>query len=366
MFHTTEELIEDVRQGRMVILLDDEDRENEGDFVLAAEHVTPEKINFMVTYGRGLVCLALTEARCEQLNIGLMSPAGNSTQFGTRFTVSIEAASGVTTGISAADRAHTIQTAVAADAGPEDVVQPGHIFPIMANPGGVLSRAGHTEGTTDLARLAGLTPAAVLVEILNDDGTMARRDDLQQIAERHGLKMGTIADLIRYRIENEITVERISNMSVETEYGTFHLYNYLDKIDNRIHYAFVKGTVDSERAMPVRVHYQDLLADQFGIKALQKSWSLSNALQYIEQAGCGVVVVLSNPESSQALHSRLEMLKQGKNSAHTTQLKTIGAGARILQDLGVHKMKVLSSPKKMAALSGFDLEVESYITSFEQ
>jgi 3,4-dihydroxy 2-butanone 4-phosphate synthase/GTP cyclohydrolase II len=363
MFNTTEELIEDFKQGKLVILLDDEDRENEGDFVMAAEHVTPDKINFMVKYGRGLVCMPMTEARCKQLNIGLMTPGNNGSQFSTNFTISIEAAEGITTGISAADRAHTVKKAVAQDAKPSDIVQPGHIFPIMAQNGGVLSRAGHTEGTCDLARLAGLEPAAVIVEILNEDGTMARRDDLQIIAKKHGLKIGTIADLIRYRIKNEITVERISNREVDTEYGTFHLYSYLDKIDNQIHYAFVKGVVDSSKSTPVRVHYQDALTDLFAIKALEKSWSLSAALKYIEKSGEGVVVVLSNNESSDTILKRIETIEVGQRSKDESELKTIGTGARILQDLGVKKMQVLSSPKRMAALSGFNLEVEEYITN---
>lgn len=363
MFNSTEELIEDVRQGKMVILLDDEDRENEGDFIMAAEHVTPAAINFMVKYGRGLVCMPMTEDKCRQLNIGLMTPGNNNSQYGTNFTVSIEAAEGVTTGISAADRAHTIQAAVAKDAKPGDIVQPGHIFPIMAQKGGVLARAGHTEGTCDLARLAGLQPAAVLVEILNEDGTMARRDDLKLIAEHHDLKIGTIADLIRYRIDHEKTVERVSSREVETEYGVFHLFNYLDKIENQVHYAFVKGNLSEDKAVPVRVHYQDALTDLFAIKSLQKSWSLSAALQYIDQAGEGVVVVLSNSESSDTILQRLDTLEMGQRSSQENEIKTIGTGARILKDLGIKRMRVLSSPRRMAALSGFNLEVEEYVTN---
>jgi len=232
----------------------------------------------------------------------------------------------------------------------------------MAQKGGVLSRAGHTEGTCDLARLAGLEPAAVLVEILNEDGSMARRDDLKLIAKKHDLKIGTIADLIRYRIKNEVTVERISNREVETEYGNFHLYSYLDKIDNQIHYAFVKGAVDGKETIPVRVHYQDSLSDLFGIKALQKSWTLGDALTYIEKSGQGVVVVLSNAETSDTILKRLDTFDLGAQAKYETEIKTIGTGARILQDLGVHKMKVLSAPKRMTALSGFGLKVEEYIT----
>ncbi len=361
MFDTSETLIEDIRQGKMVILLDDEDRENEGDFVMAAEHVTPEAINFMVKHGRGLVCMPMTEARCQQLNVGLMAPGKNGSQFGTNFTVSIEAAEGVTTGISAADRAQTVLAAVAKDATATDIVQPGHIFPIVAQKGGVLNRAGHTEASCDLARLAGCEPAAVIVEILNDDGSMARRDDLQLIAKTHGLKIGTIADLIGYRIKNEKSVERISSMPLKSQYGAFILHSYLDKIDNQIHFALVKGNVSEQDAAYVRVHYKDDLSDLFAVKQLEKSWQLGRALTYIEEKGQGVVVILSNAESSESLQRRLESLEFGHVEAPETHLKTIGAGARILQDLGVKKMRVLSSPKKMSALSGFGLEVVEYI-----
>jgi 3,4-dihydroxy 2-butanone 4-phosphate synthase / GTP cyclohydrolase II len=361
MFNTIEELIEDVHQGKMVILLDDEDRENEGDFVMAAECVTPEAINFMARHGRGLVCMPMTESRCKTLNIGLMSPGNNGSQFGTNFTVSIEAAEGVTTGISAADRARTIQAAVAQNAVASDVVQPGHIFPIIAQKGGVLNRAGHTEASCDLARLAGFEPAAAIVEILNDDGSMARRDDLVEIAKEHDVKIGTIADLIRYRIQNEKSVEQISSMPLQTQYGTFMLYSYLDNIDNQIHFALVKGNISELEDTYIRVHYKDDMSDLFAIKQLEKSWQMGRALSYIEEKGQGVVVVLSNAESSESIQRRLEALESGNIETPETHLKTIGAGARILQDLGVKRMRVLSSPKRMTALSGFGLEVIEYI-----
>src|SRR5690554_2586648 len=261
--NTTAEIIEDIKAGKMVILMDDEDRENEGDLIMAAECITPEAINFMARYGRGLICLTLTEERCEQLNLPLMVGQNNS-PYATNFTVSIEAAEGVTTGISAADRAQTVLAAVAKDAKPADLVMPGHIFPLKAREGGVLNRAGHTEAGCDLAKLAGLEPAAVIVEILNEDGSMARRPDLEIFAKEHGLKMGTIADLIHYRLQNEPTVERVAECRMPTEFGEFRLVAYRDLLERELHLALVKGDIEPEESTLVRVHMQHTLCDLFG------------------------------------------------------------------------------------------------------
>ena len=259
--NTIPELIEDIRAGRMIVLIDDEDRENEGDLVMAASKVRPEDINFMSHHGRGLICMPITRERCEQLNLLLMVNK-NEARFATNFTVSIEAAEGITTGISAYDRAHTIRTAAQPDAGPADISQPGHVFPLMAEPGGVLTRAGHTEAGVDLAMLSGLEPAAVLVEILNEDGSMARRPQLEAYAEKHGLKVGTIADLIRYRLENEHSVECLSTHEVDTDFGHFRLLTYRDSINNDLHLALLKGEINPEEPMLVRVHVQNPLSDE--------------------------------------------------------------------------------------------------------
>lgn len=361
MFNSIEEVIADIQAGKMVILVDDEDRENEGDFVIAGECVTPEAINFMVRYGRGLVCMPITEEKCQALNLGLMVPGTHGNHLHTNFTVSIEAASGVTTGISASDRATTIQAAVAKDAKAEDIVQPGHIFPIVAQKGGVLKRAGHTEASTDLAYLAGFEPAGVIVEILNEDGTMARRPDLEKIAELHGLKIGTIADLIKYRIETEVTVEKISSHPINTVHGAFYVHSYLDVIDDQVHFAFVKGNPAEHDATYIRVHHQDDLGDLFEIIDMQKSWTLADSLAFINQKTHGVVILLANSESSKELHSRLQAYINGSEAIQDREVKTIGAGARILQDLGVSKMRVLGSKKKYIALAGFGLEVVEHI-----
>jgi len=264
-FSNVEELIADLRDGKMVIIVDDEDRENEGDFVMAASKVRAEDINFMARYGRGLICLPLSRERCRQLRLPLMVD-GTDEQQTTNFTVSIEAADGITTGISAHDRARTVRVAVAPDAKPTDLRQPGHVFPLMAQPGGVLSRAGHTEASCDLARLAGLEPAAVIVEILNEDGTMARRPQLEVIAENHKLKIGSIADLIHYRLQNEVTVERISEQAIQTEFGEFNLICFEDHVHRNVHLALVSGKLDSSEPPLVRVHVQDTLGDVIGVK----------------------------------------------------------------------------------------------------
>lgn len=362
-----EELIEDIRQGKMVILMDDEDRENEGDLIMAAEKVTPESINFMAMYGRGLICLTMTKERCERLRLPLMVSTTND-RHSTNFTVSIEAAEGVTTGISAADRAMTIQKAVAKDARPSDLVQPGHVFPLMAQPGGVLTRAGHTEAGCDLARMAGLaTSSAVIVEILNEDGTMARRPDLEAFAQKHDIKIGTVADLIHYRMHYEKSIERVTECDMPTRHGHFRLHTYRNVIDGRVHFALVKGDLRRNEPVLVRVHVENGLCDSFGSLRDDCGWPLEDAMQRIDQEGQGVVVILRLPEDSEKL------IKHLKNYAaedagedlprqdRSQDLRTFGIGAQILTDLGVRKMRVLSAPKRLHALSGFDLEVEEYV-----
>ena len=365
--NTTEELIEEIKQGRMVILMDDEDRENEGDLVIAASCVRSEDINFMARFGRGLICLTLTGEHCRKLNLPLMTSHSNS-NFSTNFTVSIEAAEGVTTGISAADRALTIQKAVAPDAKPTDLVQPGHVFPLMAQPGGVLSRAGHTEAGCDLARLAGLTEAAVIVEILNDDGSMARRPDLEKFARQHKLKMGTIADLIRYRIENEKTVEHMTECNLPTQYGEFVLHAYQDKLEKKLHLALVKGKIGPDIPTLVRVHLENPISDLTGSLAKDRGWPVDDVLKRIAEEGAGVLVILCNQYESLELIHQIESYKNNNqrtdkknNNENSRDLRTIGLGAQILSDLGVQKMRVLSAPKRIHALSGFGLEVVEYV-----
>ncbi len=364
--NTVEELVDDIRQGKMVILMDDEDRENEGDLIMAAEKVTPEAINFMAMYGRGLVCLTMTKERCEALRLPLMVSSTND-QHGTNFTISIEAAEGVTTGISAADRAKTIQAAVAQHAKPSDLVQPGHIFPLMAQPGGVLTRAGHTEAGSDLARMAGFEPAAVIVEILKDDGTMARRPDLEQFAKKHDIKIGTVADLIHYRMHYEKSIERISVCDMPTRYGDFKLHSYKNMIDGSVHLALVKGQIKKTNPTLVRVHVENGLCDNFGSLRKGCGWPLDDVLQRIEKEGEGVAVILRTPEDSEQLVQQLKKYaaedagEDLPSSERRADLRTFGIGAQILTDLGVHKMRVMSAPKKMHALSGFDLEVIEYI-----
>ncbi|MGD9390324.1 MAG: bifunctional 3,4-dihydroxy-2-butanone-4-phosphate synthase/GTP cyclohydrolase II [Thioalkalispiraceae bacterium] len=364
--NTAEEIIEDIRQGKMVILMDDEDRENEGDLIIAAECVRPEDINFMATYGRGLICLTLSKERCETLRLPMMVE-DNKEAHSTAFTVSIEAAQGVTTGISAADRAVTIQTAVARDARPADLVQPGHIFPLMAQPGGVLTRAGHTEAGCDLARLAGFEPAAAIVEILNEDGTMARRPDLEVVAKKHGLKIGTIADLINYRMQNEKSVERVAECNMPTDLGDFRLYAFRNMIDQTVHMALVKGEINPDKPALVRVHVENPICDTFSSLRQDCGWPLRDAMKRIAEEGEGVVIILRLAEESDMLVSTIKHYNEqdnGKDIASIERgedLRTYGIGAQILKDLGVSKMRVLSAPKKMHALSGFDLEVVEYV-----
>jgi 3,4-dihydroxy 2-butanone 4-phosphate synthase/GTP cyclohydrolase II len=369
--NTIEEILADLRQGKMAVIMDDEDRENEGDLLMAASMVRPEDINFMARYGRGLICLTLTRERCRQLNLPLMV-SDNCTPHGTNFTVSVEAAEGVTTGISAYDRAHTVRTAVAPNAVPADVVQPGHIFPLMARPGGVLTRAGHTEAGCDLTRLAGLEPAAVIVEILSDDGTMARRPELEDFAREHGLRIGTIAELISYRMRNETSVERVSECTVDTEFGAFRLIAYEDVVDKRLHFALVRGTIDADRAVLVRVHVRDTLCDVLAANFPDGGWPLRDVMQRVSQSEAGVVVVLGRDEAPAELVRRIRtqgLRAHGDVSAcpdvaseANSELRTYGVGAQILLDIGVRRMRVLSAPKRISGLSGFGLEVVEYIT----
>ncbi len=365
---SAKEIIEDIRQGKMVILMDDEDRENEGDLIIAAEKITPEMINFMATHGRGLICLTLTKAHCKRLGLPLMVQENNA-QFSTAFTLSIEAAKGVTTGISAADRARTVEAAVSANASASDIVQPGHIFPLMAQDGGVLTRAGHTEAGCDLARLAGFSPASVIVEILNEDGTMARRPDLEIFGQKHGIKLGTIADLIEYRNYNETTIERLGECHFPTEYGDFSLVTYKNTIDNQIHYALTKGERTDEPTL-VRVHLQDTFSDLLAAKqGIKPSWSLTAAMVRI-QAENGVLVILSKEESQAEIMAKIHAFDAKEKGIEIAERKALGAtrcvgvGSQILADLGVSKMRLLSSPDKpYHALSGFGLEVVEYIAS---
>ena len=361
-FDSIEDILGDIRAGRMVIMMDDEGRENEGDLLMAASLVRPEDINFMARFGRGLICLTLTRERCRQLRLPLMvSETDRDSR--TNFTLSIEAAQGVTTGISAYDRAHTVLAAVSPAAQPDDLRQPGHIFPIMAQPGGVLTRAGHTEAGCDLARLAGLEPAAVIVEIMNDDGTMARRPQLEAFARQHGLKIGTIADLMRYRLRNERSVERIGERDIQTEFGKFRLYAYEDHVNRDVHLALVRGKMSNAVAPLVRVHVADTLRDLLGVRGPRRAWTLRAALERIAEDGTGVLVVLRGRESPRDLAdavSTLGSVTEQRNQSGEV-LRTYGIGAQILKDLDVRRMRVLSAPKQFHGISAFDLEIESYV-----
>jgi 3,4-dihydroxy 2-butanone 4-phosphate synthase/GTP cyclohydrolase II len=366
-FSSTEEIIQDFRNGKMVVIVDDEDRENEGDLIMAASKVQTEDVNFMARYGRGLVCLTLTRERCGQLRLPLMVSDTYEKQ-ATNFTVSIEAAEGITTGISAHDRARTVRVAVAPDANPSDLRQPGHVFPLMAQPGGVLTRAGHTEAGCDLARLAGFEPAAMIVEILNEDGTMARRPQLEIFAKQHKLKIGSIADLIRFRSENEQSVEQISRQTITTDFGEFELVCFEDHVSRNVHLALVKGDLSAGAPPLVRVHLQNTLGDVVGIHSARMGWPLRSAMQRIADAGHGVVVILRYPESPSRLAASIRSLSDtsvqdisASTDTGATTLRTYGTGAQILRCLGVTKMRVLSAPKQMHGISGFGLEVIEYV-----
>jgi 3,4-dihydroxy 2-butanone 4-phosphate synthase/GTP cyclohydrolase II len=365
VFDRIEDILTDLAAGKMVVVVDDEDRENEGDLLMAAQCVRPEDINFMARFGRGLICLTLTRERCTQLRLPLMV-SDTDRERRTNFTVSIEAAEGITTGISAYDRAHTVRTAVAVGAKPEHLRQPGHIFPVMAQPGGVLTRAGHTEAGCDLARLAGFEPAAVIVEIMNDDGTMARRPQLEAFAKLHGLKIGTIRDLIRYRLRTERSVERIAERKVQTEFGEFHLYCYEDHVHRDLHLALVRGPLQGSTLPLVRVHLADTLRDVVGVRCDARAWTLRDAMQRIAAEPAGVLVILREQESPRALVDAIQFLDQREPAAtpastHQSVLRTYGIGAQILKDLGVRRMRVLSAPKQFQGISAFDLEVAEYV-----
>ncbi len=351
------EIIDEIRAGRMVVLVDEEDRENEGDLLFAAEFVTPEAINFMIRHARGLVCLTLTEERCRQLGISHMA-RDNKSPLGTNFTVSIEAAVGVTTGISASDRATTIKAAVKKNAGPDDIVQPGHIFPIMARPGGVLVRAGHTEAGCDLAQMAGVMPAAVICEIIKEDGEMARLPDLIPFAKEHGLKIGTIADLIEYRIQTETLVERVARRKVQTAYGEFDLVTYTDKTTQRTHLALVKGNIQPEKETVVRVHEPLSALDFLEQVSLPNTTSVHDALGKISQSEAGVLVMMHHTETSSTLLARAA----AQPEAHHAQWdpRSYGIGAQILRDLNVGKMCLIATPRKLPSMTGFGLEVVRY------
>ena len=376
-FATIPELLDELRAGRMVVIVDDEDRENEGDLIMAAELVRPSDINFMVTHARGLVCLSLTRERCRQLGLPPMVQA-NTSHHHTNFTVSIEAAEGVTTGISAYDRAHTIRTAVRPDASPRDLAQPGHIFPLAAQPGGVLTRAGHTEAASDLAMLAGLEPAGVLVEILNDDGSMARRPQLEAFARTHGLKMGSIEDLIRHRLHTEHTVERVDARDIDTEHGRFRLHTYRDRISQALHFALLRGEPDAETPTLVRVQMLNPLADALRWRRADFGPSVDAVLAAVDGEGRGALVLLGEAprtvaEQADALLARIREQPDTAEPANAdtqgsapragalAEWRRNGAGSQILADLGLGKLRVLGTPRKQVGLAGFGLEVVEYV-----
>ena len=353
-----QEIIAEIRAGNMVVLVDEEDRENEGDLVFAAEFATPEKINFMAKHGRGLICLTLNEAHCKQLNLPLMV-RDNGSPLGTNFTLSIEAASGVTTGISAADRARTVQVAADKNARPADIVQPGHIFPLMAKNGGVLVRAGHTEAGCDLAQLAGLTPASVICEILKDDGEMARLPDLIEFAKLHGLKIGTIADLIEHRSQHEKLVERVARRTVQTAYGALDLFTYVDKTTQRTHLALVKGDIQPQAETLVRVHEPLSILDFLEQASFHNSTSVHDALLKISESSAGVLVLLYRNETSQDLLERAAASPEAHHAAQWDP-RNYGIGAQILRDLNIGKMRLMATPRKLPSMAGFGLEVVGY------
>ncbi len=355
---STAEIIAEIKSGRMVILTDAEDRENEGDLLIASQFVTPEMINFMVTHARGLVCLTLTGEMTERLQLPLMAQ-NNGTKYGTNFTTSIEAAEGVTTGISAYDRARTIQTAISQTAKPADIVQPGHIFPIRAEKGGVLVRAGHTEAGCDLAGLAGLIPSATICEILKEDGTMARMPDLMLFAQKHNIKIGTIADLIAYRLAHESLVEKLDEAVIQTSWGEFTQVVFVEKLTDETHIALVKGEPSPDQEVLVRVHEPFGAMDLLNVQPVH-SWSLPQALQYIDQQGCGVVILMHRTEDSEAFRSSALSYKDPKHVKWDS--KTYGIGAQMLACLNVGKAKIMAKPSPLIGLTGFGLEV----TGFEQ
>ena len=362
-----EDIVAEMKAGRMVVLIDEEDRENEGDLVLAAEHVTPEAINFMAKFGRGLICLTLTRERCEFLKLPPMA-ARNGTFYSTAFTVSIEAAEGVTTGISAADRARTIQVAVDRNSKPTDLVQPGHVFPLQAVDGGVLMRAGHTEAGCDLAAMAGCSPASVICEIMNDDGTMARLPDLQLFAAEHGLKIGTIADLIQYRSANESLVSKVSSRPLNTAFGEFMAHAFRDGPSGSLHLALVKGEWTADENIHVRVHEPLSVLDALEVGRSMHSWTLETSLRHIAEQGKGVAVLLNCGETADQLLAQFEGTARSAQAPERGRmdLRTYGVGAQILRECGVNKMQLLGTPRRMPSMTGYGLEVTGFISKTEE
>lgn len=383
-FASVEEILAELRAGRMVIILDDEDRENEGDFIMAAEHATPEAVAFMIRHSSGIICVPMEDEALARLDLPQMVP-NNDEAYRTAFTVSVDYRFGTTTGVSSSDRSATIRALADPSSSPGDFARPGHIFPLRPRPGGVLVRAGHTEATMDLCKMAGLRPAGVLCELMNDDGSMARRPEIEEFARKHNLKIGTIADLIRHRLRNERSVERVSEQSVQTEFGEFRLYAYEDHVQPGVHLALSHGKLDGSTPPLVRVHVADTLRDVLGIRTDANAWTLRAALGRIAQAGSGVVVILHEPESAADLKSAMQSLggaqvtstksqapppkaPAGTNAAASARqppggqvLRTYGVGAQILKDLGVKRMRVLSAPKQMHGISAFDLEIDGYV-----
>lgn len=361
----TEDIIEEFRQGRMAVIMDDEDRENEGDIIIPAVHCTPESINFMAQHGRGLICLALSRSRCRQLNLELMVDR-NRAPFSTAFTTTIEAARGVTTGISAADRATTVQAAVAPDAGPDDIVQPGHVFPLMAQDGGVLVRTGHTEASTDLARLAGLEPAAVICEIMNDDGTMARRDDLERFCQKHGLLLGTVSDLVEYRMKNETTVREVSRCVLPTRWGEFRMISYQDTVFGVAHFALIHGDLAKCPEPLVRVHLSDYFSDVLGSdRSRKQSFSVSEALSAISR-DCGVLVIINAGTGGDVLLEKTRQFQEedqsGARKIPAGHSKRVGIGSQILKSLGITSMRLMSTQTRYNGLTGYGLKITSFVS----
>jgi 3,4-dihydroxy 2-butanone 4-phosphate synthase / GTP cyclohydrolase II len=368
-FSPVGEILAELRAGRMVIIMDDEDRENEGDLIMAAEHATPEAVAFMIRHTSGIICVPMPEEHLARLDLPQMVPV-NSESHRTAFTVSVDLRAGTTTGVSSADRAATIRALADVDSKPADFARPGHIFPLRARRGGVLVRAGHTEAAVDLCQLAGLKPAGVLCEVMNDDGSMARRPQLQEFARRHALKIGTIADLIRHRLRTDRSVERLSEQSVQTDLGEFRLYAYRDGVSQEVHVALAHGRLDGTAVPLVRVHLADTLRDLLGVQGAVRTWTLRAAMQRIVEAGSGVVVVLRQQESARELADAVRyfaatapspVAPEAATEGEGAVLRTYGVGAQILKDLGVRRMRVLSAPKQMHGISAFGLEIEGYV-----
>jgi 3,4-dihydroxy 2-butanone 4-phosphate synthase/GTP cyclohydrolase II len=354
--NSIEEILKDLKLGKMVILVDDEDRENEGDLLVASEFITPEHINFMSKFGRGLICLTLNEKKCKSLNLPLMVQK-NEAKLGTNFTVSIDAAKGISTGISASDRAKTIKAAIKKNASEKNIVRPGHIFPLIAHPGGVLYRAGHTEAGCDLASLAGLEPSSVICEILNDDGNMARLHDLQEIAKKHDLKIGSIADLIEYRSRREKLINKIEQKKIQTSYGEMNLILYTDILSQNTHLALIKGRINKKDNVLVRVHEPLSILD-FLSNQMSHSWTPLESMKLIEKEEKGVILFLNYNESQSKLKNTLAT-KKNKNKQD--ELRNYGIGSQILVDIGITKMRLLASPRKMPSMTGYGLQVTEFI-----